>query len=156
MKNIVPLVTLLFLSCADVRQNTPPDEDDTVLADRIIAETNLRISRCDTIIDYPKYSGHMIRCYDDAGKMVKADSVNLYESNLTRSFHYTKIYDSRGRLIYERRLIGVKDDEYTTYSYDTINKQIEVIVHDITDSFELRSIWPLSDSFKYIRQADIK
>jgi len=83
------------------------------------------IANCDTIFNTKNYKGHVIKCFDKVGHLLKIDSTNLFESNMNKVYAYSKIYDTANRLTYESISKGLVKFHCYTYKHDANGHLIE-------------------------------
>jgi|GEM_PF-1322940 len=120
------LLVLLFLSCADKKRpvatssktDTSQVKDNTFNIDCTEPRLEAVITRSDTIIDYEKFNGHLIKSYDSQNRLRQTVISNLYENNADKVFSITEIYDSVGHLIYENKIQKYTIWHCYKYSYD--------------------------------------
>jgi hypothetical protein len=110
MKFIVSICGLLILSYFVPANLTVTIKDsyyinqvtyDTFKLDCEQPDINKIIVRNDTIINYSKYNGHLVKSYDSNNRLRRVFITNLYESNSKKIFSSTEIYDTAGHIIYE-------------------------------------------------------
>ncbi len=121
------LLAFLFLSCADKQRpaakssnnDTSQVKNNTFTTDCTLPNLEGIITRSDTIIDYKKYKGHLIKSFDSRNRLRETVVANLYESNIDKSFSTTEVYDSIGHLIYENKIEGYDIWHCYKYTYDS-------------------------------------
>jgi len=90
-----------------------------------IPEIENIITICDTTFTKKNYKGHVIKCFDKVGHLLKIDSTNLFESNMNDVYDYSKIYDTANRLTYESISQGLIKFHCYRYKYDVNGHLIE-------------------------------
>lgn len=128
MKFLIIIPLFLILSCSNKKSKsskTVATNQDTSIALCFMPEIHNLIRRCDTLFDQSNYKGHIIRCFDKNGQLLKRDSTNLFQSDSRKIFSYKVIYDSNGHLLYESISQGLITFHCYSYNYDSEGHLIE-------------------------------
>jgi hypothetical protein len=128
MKRLIIIPLLSLLSCSNKKNKsseTIASTQDTSISFCSIPEIDNLILRCDTSYDPNKDKGHVIRCFDKYGQLLKKDSINLFESDSKKIFEYKVIYDSVGHFLYESISEGLITFHCYSYRYDKEGHLIE-------------------------------
>lgn len=126
------LLAFLFLSCADKQRpaakssnnDTSQVKNNTFTTDCTLPNLEGIITRSDTIIDYKKYKGHLVKSYDSRNRLRERLIANWYESTTERSFSTTEVYDTVGHLIYENKIDKDILWHCYKYSYDSAGHMV--------------------------------
>lgn len=86
---------------SDSTTNLDSINSDTFHVQCDIPQIENIIAKCDTTFSTKNYKGHVIKCFDKVGQLLKIDSTNLFESNMNKVYDYLKLYDTVNRLTYE-------------------------------------------------------
>jgi hypothetical protein len=106
------------ISTATNRTNANTTKLDTFQVDCTLPNLDSSIVRRDTIIDYPKYKGHLIKSYDSRDRLKETEIINLYENDSRKMFSATEIYDTIGHLIFENKTKEFISWHCYKYTYD--------------------------------------
>lgn len=120
-------MAVLFLSCADKHRpvatssktDTSLVKNNTFNIDCTEPRLEAIITRSDTIVDYEKFEGHLIKSYDSQNRLRQTVISNLYESNADKVFSTTEVYDTVGHLIYENKIEKHTIWHCYKYGYDS-------------------------------------
>jgi hypothetical protein len=123
---IIPL--FLIVSCTNKKNKsskTIATNQNILIALCSMPEIDNLILRCDTSFDQSNYKGHIIRCFDKNGQLLKKDSTNLFQNDSRKIFSYKVIYDSAGHLLYESISEGLIAFHCYSHRYDKEGHLIE-------------------------------
>jgi len=110
---------------SDFTPNSFANTSDTFDIQCNIPVIDNSIARCDTTFSTDNYKGHIIKCFDKVGRLLKYDSTNLFESNMNKIYDYSRIYDTLNHLVYESISQGLVRFHCYSYKYDGKSHLIE-------------------------------
>ena len=128
MKCLIIIPLFFMVSCSNKKNKSSKivaANQDTSIALCFMPVIDNLIRLCDTLFDQSNYKGHIIRCFDKNGQLLKTDSTNLFQSDPGKIFSYKFIYDSNGHLLYESISQGLITFHCYSYSYDNEGHLIE-------------------------------